>query len=532
MIDSQLLRILRRVFTSCVVPLGFLALTAAQNNADVAVLIVSSSHSFDTALEPLKFAGSDGSRFADIMVTVGRVPKDHFIFLNDATSTAMPGAIERINKILAGCVGCASKFIFYYSGHADENGLHFKDGEFGKSQLHDALAAVHSPTKIVLLDSCFSGALSRKGVQKAPVFELPKAEYDEPSGSIFITASSDREYSYESEDLKGSVFTYHMVAGLSGEADSSGDGVVTVDELYQYVYRETKLHSLLFPSPSMQTPEFVSQLAGRGAIALSFPAETNAKLMLDSDIGGQVTIASRDGIQIFKVDKLLGLKKNIQLPAGRYEVSVNQGFRVGQADLRLMPKKLAMLDGSTMTWQDHTQSIAAKKGGEAPTRQFGILVGRHSGFNDNQSPGAYLGMSALSANTPQPAAWRLLGSLAAESHVNRADGDWADIQIGGALAGGALEIANPWTQLPQQFRASLQGGLAFERQTWHYTDRNERTFQSVMPALSLGLSYGVRWPESPVRWSLEARRDFQFARDTQSGRRKFAANFFGIGAEF
>jgi tetratricopeptide (TPR) repeat protein len=56
--------------------------------------------------------------------------------------------------------------------------------------------------------------------------------------SIFsLTASRDRERSYESPDWGGGhgIFTYYVVKGLEGQADENGDGIVTADELADYV---------------------------------------------------------------------------------------------------------------------------------------------------------------------------------------------------------------------------------------------------------------------------------------------------------
>ena len=61
--------------------------------------------------------------------------------------------------------------------------------------------------------------------------------------SLFsLTASRDRERSFESPDLEGGhgVFTYYVVKGLEGAADTSGDGVVTADELAEYVHTQVR----------------------------------------------------------------------------------------------------------------------------------------------------------------------------------------------------------------------------------------------------------------------------------------------------
>ncbi len=62
--------------------------------------------------------------------------------------------------------------------------------------------------------------------------------------SLFsLTASRDREQSFESDKWGGGhgIFTYYVVKGLEGEADTNGDGVVYADELAEYVHTNVRL---------------------------------------------------------------------------------------------------------------------------------------------------------------------------------------------------------------------------------------------------------------------------------------------------
>jgi uncharacterized caspase-like protein len=56
------------------------------------------------------------------------------------------------------------------------------------------------------------------------------------SGEVVITSSSADELSQESDEVGGSYFTHYLLSGLRGAADTSGDGEVTLDEAYRYVY--------------------------------------------------------------------------------------------------------------------------------------------------------------------------------------------------------------------------------------------------------------------------------------------------------
>ena len=54
-------------------------------------------------------------------------------------------------------------------------------------------------------------------------------------GKIILTASGANEVSAEKPNLKHGVFTYFLLEGLKGKADTDQDGLITVDEAYRYV---------------------------------------------------------------------------------------------------------------------------------------------------------------------------------------------------------------------------------------------------------------------------------------------------------
>jgi tetratricopeptide (TPR) repeat protein len=91
--------------------------------------------------------------------------------------------------------------------------------------------------KVLLTDSCHSGAINPADVQ------LINGTLGNLNKSLFsLTASRDRERSFESKDWGGGhgIFTYYVVKGLEGAADESGDGIVTANELAEYVHRNVR----------------------------------------------------------------------------------------------------------------------------------------------------------------------------------------------------------------------------------------------------------------------------------------------------
>ncbi len=91
-----------------------------------------------------------------------------------------------------------------------------------------------------MLDCCYSGAFARGMLAKADK-AIGTRERFEGSGRVVLTASDAMQYAFEGSHIEGkaepSVFTNIIVHGLkTGEADMDGDGIITLDELYDYVH--------------------------------------------------------------------------------------------------------------------------------------------------------------------------------------------------------------------------------------------------------------------------------------------------------
>lgn len=135
---------------------------------------------------------------------------------------------------------------------------------------------------VVLLDCCFAGAFpagsAHRTGESAGVLDQLGGR-----GSAVMTSSSALEYSFEPDDPDGttvtgtaqaSVFTSALVKGLrTGAADRNDDGLVDVDELYEFIYDEVRA------AGKPQTPGLDSRFQGRlimaNSHAVHLPADIN-----------------------------------------------------------------------------------------------------------------------------------------------------------------------------------------------------------------------------------------------------------------
>ena len=95
---------------------------------------------------------------------------------------------------------------------------------------------------VLLLDCCYAGAFERGMTARAGTAVGIESQFG-GRGRAVITASSAMEYAFEGDqladtnELAPSVFTSALVEGLqTGDADRDQDGVVALDELYDYIY--------------------------------------------------------------------------------------------------------------------------------------------------------------------------------------------------------------------------------------------------------------------------------------------------------
>jgi hypothetical protein len=133
--------------------------------------------------------------------------------------------------------------------------------------LSDQIGRCRSKRIVVLLDCCFSGSFPFGSRTRAGE-QVNIQDHLGGRGRAVITASNSMEFAYEGDELAGvgqpSFFTGAVVEALeTGKADRDGDGRISVDELYDYVYDRVR------ECTPNQSPTILSSLEGPLYIARS-----------------------------------------------------------------------------------------------------------------------------------------------------------------------------------------------------------------------------------------------------------------------
>ncbi|MEH1964946.1 caspase, EACC1-associated type [Nostoc sp.] len=167
--------------------------------------------------------------------------------------------------------------LFYFSGHGikDERGqLYLSTRETKKqnsklvtpsavpaSVLHENINDSRSLQQVIILDCCFSGAITQ-GMTVKSDGTVNVQEQLGGKGRAILTSSTSMQYAFEQEGSELSIYTRYLVEGIeTGAADKDTDGWISIDELHEYA--STKVQET---APAM-TPKF-------------YPVEEGHKILL------------------------------------------------------------------------------------------------------------------------------------------------------------------------------------------------------------------------------------------------------------
>jgi hypothetical protein len=269
----------------------------------------------------LRFAGLDAQRMAELLVELGRYQRDRIRLLLDPTTAEIWTAFDEVEAELAArsAAGERGRFLFYYSGHARAQALSLGREEVALDHLRARLVSMPSPLTLAVLDACQSGAVSGvKGAAPAADFSASSVAALNQEGLVVLASSSGSELSQESEQLRASYFTHHLMAALRGAGDGNHDGRVSLDEAYAYAYNRT-LADTASTAVGGQHPTLETNLKGKGTLVLTYPDSAERHLTMAESTAAQVVLFHEaSGTLVAELLKAPGAPLRVALPAGSY----------------------------------------------------------------------------------------------------------------------------------------------------------------------------------------------------------------------
>ncbi len=196
------------------------------------------------------FANDDARVFYDYAIRALSIKPDNIKLLVDGDASEV-GIYKAFKTWLPSKVRSSTDVYVFYSGHglptSDGKGLYLLPQQTDRDlisktaiQMQEVISDIQStkPKSVTLfLDACYSGQ-SRTGetlIASARPLSIKSESRIFPENFAVITASQNDQISSSNPDLKHGIFSYYLMRGMEGDADTDKDGKITLGEMQSYL---------------------------------------------------------------------------------------------------------------------------------------------------------------------------------------------------------------------------------------------------------------------------------------------------------
>jgi hypothetical protein len=324
----------------------------------------------------LSYAESDARKIAGVLGSLGDFAPENTVLLLGRSAAEVQRVLISINaRIRAESSGSRDTVLFvYYSGHADARALHLGGDTLEISLLRRLVQGSAADFRLLLLDACRSGALTRvKGASAITPFEIRVDERLSGEGVAFLTSSTADEDAQESDELRGSFFTHYFVSGLRGAADKNDDGAVALEEAYDYAYQHT-LRASSRTLHGLQHPTFQFDLKGKGGIPLTWVHRAGGRgVLLKVPPGRTYVLFAGDasGPVVAEIDVSDG-RRQIALEPGRYFARARGTDHLLEGAIEIVAGQTLLLPEGELERVEYAR--LARKGGGGRSHAHGLWL--------------------------------------------------------------------------------------------------------------------------------------------------------------
>jgi hypothetical protein len=216
----------------------------------------------------LKYTVADADAVYNVLIGTAGFKKDNIVLLTDRTERkpTLRNIKYALGTFLARAAQKDDTVIVYFAGHGapevDQRGLE-RDGlakylipsdadpddlfstALPMDDLQTIFGRIEAERVVMFLDACYSGAaglggrtFASKKTRASGVDDMFLERLTRSKGRAIITASRPAEVSIELPELGHGIFTYYLTEGLRGAGDLNRDGIVSLQELYEYIEQQ------------------------------------------------------------------------------------------------------------------------------------------------------------------------------------------------------------------------------------------------------------------------------------------------------
>lgn len=204
-----------------------------------------------TSMPVLKYSDDDAYQFYAFLKSPegGALPDRQIKVLVDDDATRA-NILQTMRQILLRADE-NDVIVFYFSGHGVEGSFLPVDFDGFNNRLSHAdvrsvLTQSKAKHKICFADACHSGAIlaMKNSIEMENALKKYYNAFNDTQGGMALFMSSKaQEYSLEDQGLRSGIFSHYLIRGLKGEADSNKNKIVSIKELFDYVFKNVKSYT-------------------------------------------------------------------------------------------------------------------------------------------------------------------------------------------------------------------------------------------------------------------------------------------------
>ena len=211
-----------------------------------ALAVIIGNRDYGSGVPPVTYAHNDARAMRAFFRDTLGLAEDDILFETDASKGVMEGLFRSTlpNRVEPG----RTDVFVYYSGHgmiaerqaillpADARANTAAVTGYPRPTLLAQLGELDARSVTVMLDACYSGT-AKSGealIAGKPVFRSPQAA-SVPANTTLLNATRANQIAWMAPEHGHSLFTYHLLKGLQGQADRDTDRRIETAELGDYL---------------------------------------------------------------------------------------------------------------------------------------------------------------------------------------------------------------------------------------------------------------------------------------------------------
>jgi len=321
--------------------------TAGRRNA---LLVGINSYYLDETIGNLRYCVNDVNSLNEILINQSRGNFSTVLLTSDAAEKINEpnrANIMSMLKLISNSASSEDLLLFYFAGHgfesegknyilpADSRTNILDDSAISIEWVKETFKKSLAKQKLIVLDSCHSGSTLGRAVGRMSEAFLQSLLNNSEGMAIFCSCKAGQQ-ACEMQEMEHGVFSYYLLEGLTGKADTDENGLIFLGDINQYV--TGKLNEWGLRTRSEQNPTLQLDVTG-DILLVTVPKESSEELPANftiSSSSGPILVASDDISRFFKE---ITFMSNEELYENKYIFTVFREYLVNDNNYNIKIEK-------------------------------------------------------------------------------------------------------------------------------------------------------------------------------------------------